>query len=254
MYVLRGGPMGTKPRFSLYVRACARAIQGEARFLFGVLSFIYQVTMHFRMKFIVGTKERMTQIFDENGVAHAATIVRVTPMMVSQVRTTEKDGYEAVQIAAGEQKEHRVGKAMKGHLGGAKKFIKEFRPRASKNETFPEVAKGQELDVTVFEAGDVISVSAISKGKGFQGVVKRHGFAGGRASHGQKHSLREPGSIGIGGIQRVQKGTRMAGRMGGERITVENLQVLQVNKDENLLLVKGAVPGRTGTLVEVRSV
>jgi len=208
----------------------------------------------FRMKFIVGTKERMTQIFDEQGVAHAATILRVTPAIVSQVRNPEKDGYEAVQIAAGEQKEQRLGKAIKGHLGGAKKFIKEFRPRPSKSEVLGEFVKGQELDVSVFEAGDVITVSAISKGKGFQGVVKRHNFAGGRASHGQKHSHREPGSIGIGGIQRVQKGTRMAGRMGGDRITVQNLKVLQVNKDENLLLVKGAVPGRTGTLVEVRSV
>lgn len=208
------------------------------------------------MKFIVGTKERMTQIFDENGVAHAATILRVTPVMVSQVRTSEKDGYEAVQIAAGEQKEHRLGKALKGHLGGAKKFVKEFRPRTGKQETLAQHEKGQELDVSLFEAGDIITVSAISKGKGFQGVVKRHGFAGGRGSHGQKHSHREPGSIGGGGRAggRVAKGMRMAGRMGGERITVENLQVLQVNKSENMLLVKGAVPGRTGTLVEVRSV
>lgn len=206
------------------------------------------------MKFIVGTKERMTQVFDEAGIAHAATVLRVTPATVSQIRNAEKDGYEAVQIAAGDQKEHRLSKATKGHLGGAKKFIKEFRPRASHKEEMGSLEKGQVLDVSVFEAGDVISVSAVSKGKGFQGVVKRHGFHGGPGSHGDKHVLRAPGSIGATGPQRVFKGLRMAGRMGGDRITVENLTVLQVNKEENLLLVKGAVPGRTGTLVEVRSV
>lgn len=206
------------------------------------------------MKFIVGTKERMTQVFDETGVAHAATVLRVTPATISQVRNLEKDGYEAVQIAAGDQKEHRVGKAVKGHLGSAKKFVKEFRPRESHKEALAAVEKGQVLDVSVFEPGDIISVSAVSKGKGFQGVVKRHGFHGGPGSHGDKHVLRAPGSIGATGPQRVFKGMRMAGRMGGERVTVENLTVLQVNKDENMLLVKGAVPGRTGTLVEVRSV
>lgn len=206
------------------------------------------------MKFIVGTKERMTQIFDETGVAHAATVLRVVPATISQVRNVEKDGYEAVQIASGEQKEHRLPKAQKNHLGSAKKFVKEFRPRKSHNEELGAVEKGQTLDVSVFEPGDVISVSAVSKGKGFQGVVKRHGFKGGPGSHGDKHVLRAPGSIGATGPQRVFKGVRMAGRMGGERVTVENLTVLQVNTDENMLLVKGAVPGRTGTLVEVRSV
>jgi large subunit ribosomal protein L3 len=208
----------------------------------------------FYMKFIVGTKERMTQVFDAEGVAHAATILRVMPATVSQVRNLEKDGYEAVQIAAGDQKEHRVSKAAKGHLGGAKKHIKEFRPRASHKEELGTLEKGQTIDVSVFEPGDIITVSAISKGKGFQGVVKRHGFRGGPGSHGDKHMLRAPGSIGATGPQRVFKGLRMAGRMGGDLVTVENLTVLQVNKEENMLLVKGAVPGRTGTLVEVRSV
>ena len=206
------------------------------------------------MKFIVGTKERMTQVFDETGAAHAATVLRVMPATVSQVRNLEKDGYEAVQIASGDQKEHRVSKAARGHLGTAKKHVKEFRPRASHNEALPAFEKGQALDASVFVPGDVISVSAISKGKGFQGVVKRHGFRGGPGSHGDKHVLRAPGSIGATGPQRVFKNMRMAGRMGGERITVENLTVLQVNTEENLLLVKGAVPGRTGTLVEVRGV
>ncbi|NCO61966.1 50S ribosomal protein L3, partial [Candidatus Kaiserbacteria bacterium] len=109
---------------------------------------------------------------------------------------------------------------------------------------------GDELDASVFSTGDMVIVSAVSKGKGFQGVVKRHGFAGGRRSHGNKHSEREPGSIGATGLNRVMKGMRMAGRMGGDRITVKNLTVLQVNAKENLLLIKGAIPGRKGTLVE----
>lgn len=197
----------------------------------------------------------MTQIFDENGSAHPATILRVAPFKVTQIKNAEKDGYEAVQIASFEQKSHRVNKAKTGQLGGAYKYAMEFRPR-TKKESSEGFEKGGEFNASVFEIGDVISVSAISKGKGFQGVVKRHGFKGGRKSHGQKHSLREPGSIGGGGRAggRVIKGMRMAGRMGGDRITVKNLKVLQVNADENILVVRGAVPGRRGTLVEVRSV
>lgn len=205
------------------------------------------------MKFILGTKERMTQIFDAEGNAHPATILKVTPAKVTQVKNSEKDGYEAVQLASGAQKEHRLGKATRTHLGGAYKHVKEFRPRTRRKETIEGIALGDMLDAAVFEAGDMITVSAISKGKGFQGVVKRHGFAGGPKTHGNKHHERAPGSIGAGGMQRVIKGLRMAGRMGGERITVKNLKVLEVNKDENILLVSGAVPGRRGTLVEVRS-
>jgi large subunit ribosomal protein L3 len=205
------------------------------------------------MKFILGTKERMTQVFDAEGVAHPATVLRVSPATVTQVKGADIDGYEAVQVASGAQKEHRVNKAQKGHLGGAFAAVKEFRPRSGKKEAVEGLEKGQVLDASVFEPGDVIAVSAISKGKGFQGVVKRHGFAGGPRTHGNKHHERAPGSIGAGGVQRVFKGTRMAGRMGGDRVTVKNLKVLQVNKEENVLLVSGAVPGRKGTLVEVRS-
>jgi len=204
------------------------------------------------MKFILGTKEGMTQVFDANGVCHPATVLRVTPATVTQVKTSEKDGYTAVQIASGAQKEHRVGKAQKGHAGGAFQNVKEFRPRQNYEESVAGFEKGQTIAADAFAVGDNVVVSAISKGKGFQGVVKRHGFAGGRASHGQKHSHREPGSIGATGFKRVIKGMRMAGRMGGDRITVKNLQVLQVNKEENVLLIKGAIPGRKGTLVEVR--
>ncbi len=205
------------------------------------------------MKFILGTKERMTQVFDTNSVAHPVTVLRVTPVKVTQVKTGEKDGYEAVQIASGAQKAHRVNKAQTGHLGGAFQNVVEFRPRSGVTESTSGFAKDTMFDVSVFKEGDTVVVSAISKGKGFQGVVKRHGFSGGRASHGNKDMLRAPGSIGATGPQRVFKGLRMAGRMGGDRITVKNLKVIAVNAEENILLVSGAVPGRRGTLVEVRS-
>ncbi len=206
------------------------------------------------MKFILGTKAGMTQVFDEKGVCTPATILKVAPAKISQVKTKETDGYAAVQVASGSQKEHRVAKAQKGHFGAGVQFAREFRPRTGTVETTEGVAKDTALDAAVFTPGDTIMVSAISKGKGFQGVVKRHGFRGGSRTHGQKHSEREPGSIGQTGLMRVTKGTRMAGRMGGDTITVKNLKVLQVNTAENLLLVSGAVPGRKGTLVEVRGI
>lgn len=203
------------------------------------------------MKFILGTKTGMTQVFDKDGVCRAATVLKASPVTVSQVRTKEKDGYAAVQLASGEQKEHRVAKAQKGHFGSTVALAREFRPGFEMETDIDGLEKGAVVDVSAFAPGDTISVSAISKGKGFQGVVKRHGFHGGRRSHGQKHSEREPGSIGSGGNQRVLKGTRMGGRMGGDRITIKNLTVLQVNEKENLLVISGAVPGRKGTVVEV---
>lgn len=203
------------------------------------------------MKFIVGEKTGMTQVFDAEGVCRAATVLKVSPATVSHVKTVESDGYAAVQIASGEQKEHRVNKASKGHFGAAVAGAREFRPRGGEEAKLEGLEKGATLNVTVFEPGDDITVSAVSKGKGFQGVVKRHGFAGGRRTHGQKHSEREPGSIGQTGINRVLKGMRMAGRMGGDTVTVKGLKVLQVNEEKNLLVVSGAVPGRKGTLVEV---
>lgn len=206
------------------------------------------------MKFIVGVKDGMTQVFDDNGTCLAATVLRVAPTKISQVKTEAIDGYAAVQLAVGTQKEHRVAKAQKGHFGGGFKLAREFRPAPDQVAALAALEKNAPLSVALFAPGDVVSVSAISKGKGFQGVVKRHGFSGGRRSHGQKHSEREPGSIGGGGRAggRVIKGMRMAGRMGGDTITVKNLKVLQVNVEENVILVSGAVPGRKGTFVEVR--
>ncbi len=204
------------------------------------------------MKFIVGTKDRMTQVFDASGVCHPATILRVEPATVTKIKTVESDGYNAIQLASGSQKDHRIAKAQKGQFNGAA-LVREYRPKATYGETIDGVALGTTIDAGIFAPGDTVTVSALSKGKGFQGVVKRHGFAGGRRSHGQKHSEREPGSIGSTGFGRVIKGLRMAGRMGGDRITVKNLTILQVNPAENLILVKGAIPGRPGSLVEVRA-
>ncbi len=196
----------------------------------------------------------MTQVFSKDGVMQAGTILRVMPHTVTQMRVQGTDGYEAVQIATVETKKQRLNKADLGHRGGALKHVLEFRPRKSLNETVEGFEKGQSFDASAFSVGDTIAVSAISKGKGFQGVVKRYNFRGGPGSHGMKNTLRTPGSIGATGPQRVFKGTRMAGRMGSDRVTVKNLTVLAVDAKENVLLVSGAVPGRRGTLVEVRSI
>ena len=199
------------------------------------------------MKFILGTKQNMTQVFDGEGNVHPATIISAGPVSVTALKTTEKDGYAATQIGYGTKKEKNINKAQK-KLGNFR-HVREFKS----DETF---TVGDTIDVSVFKEGDIIAVSAVSKGKGFQGVVKRHGFAGGRRTHGQKHSEREPGSIGGGGRAggRVVKGLRMAGRMGSDRVTVKNLTVLQVHPEDNTLVVRGAVPGHRGTLVEIRSV
>lgn len=203
------------------------------------------------MKFIIGTKAGMTQVFDEKGVCRAVTVLKVEPAKISQVKNVEKDGYSAVQLATGSKNDHRLNKAAKGHFGTGAQLVKEFRPRAGAEASIASLAKDAVVDASLFTPGDMVAVTAISKGKGFQGVVKRHGFRGGSRTHGQKHSEREPGSIGATGFMRVVKGTRMAGRMGSDTVTVKNLKVVQVNTAENLLLVAGAVPGRKGTLVEV---
>jgi large subunit ribosomal protein L3 len=203
------------------------------------------------MKFIVGTKDRMTQVFAADGTCHPATILRVAPATVARIKSAETDGYTAVQLASGAQKSHRIAKAQHSQFNGAR-IVREYRPNPVYHESIDGVAVGDTFDASAFTPGEVVTVSAISKGKGFQGVVKRHGFGGGRRSHGQKHSEREPGSIGATGVKRVLKGMRMAGRMGGDRITVKNLVVLQVNPAEQIMLIKGAIPGRKGTVVEIR--
>jgi large subunit ribosomal protein L3 len=202
------------------------------------------------MKYILATKQEMTQYFDEEGRVYPATLLIAGPIIVTQLKNKEKDGYSAVQVGFGENK--KANKALSGHAKGkeAPRFMKEYRITKEGEETPKE---GDTYNVSVFQEGDVVRVAGISKGRGFQGVVKRHGFHGGPRSHGQKHSEREPGSIGATGPQRVFKGTRMGGRMGGERVTVKNLKVLAIDKKNNIMLVSGAVPGRRGTLIEVSS-
>ncbi|MBN2093839.1 MAG: 50S ribosomal protein L3 [Candidatus Zambryskibacteria bacterium] len=201
------------------------------------------------MKFLLAKKVNMTQIFGEDNRVTPVTVLNVEPNVVSFIKTNEKDGYNAVQVAFGYRKENKISKPLKGHLGELKPAVlKEFRVENI------EFKKNEKILADIFEIGDTVAVSAISKAKGFQGVVKRHGFHGGPRTHGQKHSEREPGSIGVGGVQRVLKGTRMAGRMGGKRITVKNLKVVGIDMENNNLLVSGAIPGRRGTLVEVKNV
>ena len=202
------------------------------------------------MKFILGTKKNMTEYFAEDGKMHAATIVAIEPVVVTQIKNMEKDGYTAVQVGYGVRKEKNVTKALKGHFGDNGLFMSTREFRVSLDEA-GKMNSGDKLTSEVFAAGDVVTVSGISKAKGFQGVIKRHNFKGGPRSHGQKHSERAPGSIGGGLRNRVPKGMRMGGRMGGERITVSNLKVLAVDAETNTLLISGAVPGRRGTMLEI---
>src|SRR3989344_5707388 len=201
------------------------------------------------MKFIIGKKQDMIQFFDDKGQSFPATILSVSPAVVTKVKTKKKSGYGAFQIEITAKKK-RISKSEKGHLKGlsALKPLKEFR---LKGDTPSGFSRGDTFDVTIFKEGDTVAITGVSKGKGFQGVVKRHKFAGGPRTHGQKHSEREPGSIGGGLRTHVPKGMRMAGRMGGDRITQKNLKVVFVDKENNIMLVKGAIAGKRGSLVEI---
>jgi large subunit ribosomal protein L3 len=211
------------------------------------------------MKFILGKKQHMMQCFRDDGKVVPTTVISAGPLVVTQVKAPDTDGYTAIQVAYDEQKASRATKAHLGHVksarnakgvtadtdgGNAYKHLREFRD-------IEDIAVGDTITVALFSKGDIVSVSGVSKGKGFQGVVKRHGFHGGPRSHGQKHSEREPGSIGGGLRNKVPKGMRMAGRTGGDRITVKNLEIVGVDTENNQILVKGAIPGRRGTLVEI---
>jgi large subunit ribosomal protein L3 len=205
--------------------------------------------MKFSNKFLLGTKVNMTQIFDEAGLVHPVTVLKAGPMTVTQVKTVATDGYNAVQVGFGTRGAKNINKAQQGHTkDGNFMYMREFR-----TEGEPTQKVGDAIELSSFAKGDVVTVSGISKGKGFQGGVKRHGFKGGPRSHGQKHSEREPGSIGGGGRDggRVAKGKRMAGRMGGDRITTKGLTVISVSPETGEIFIRGSVPGRRGTLVEV---
>lgn len=202
--------------------------------------------MHMK-KFLIGTKVGMTQVFDDAGVVHPVTLVSAPAVTVTQVKTIENDGYTAVQVGYGIQKEHRVNRAQK-KKGNFRGFV-EFRVADP-----AQFEVGKTIDTSVFAVGDVVQVSGTTKGKGFQGVVKRHGFAGGPRSHGQKHSEREAGSIGGGPGRaggRVVKGMRMAGRMGSDRVTTINLHVVKIDSEKGEIYIEGAIPGRKGSVVEI---
>lgn len=203
------------------------------------------------MKFILGEKQHMTQVFDETGRVHPVTVVKTAPVVVTQIKTLETDGYDAVQVGYGDQKESRLGKALLGHMKKAGKAFRSLKENRVTEDAI-DVALGDTIDLSVFAVGDSVTAVATSKGKGFQGVVKRHGFAGGPRTHGQKHNERSPGSIGAGGVQKVRKGKRMAGRMGSDRVTLKGVKIVHINQETGELFLRGAIPGRRGTLVEIR--
>jgi len=200
------------------------------------------------IKGILGRKVGMTQLFTKNGTVEVVTAIEAGPCTVTQIKTVANEGYDAVQLGFGEAK--RLNAPEKGHLGklGLFKLLREFRV-----DEAPNVEVGHRVDVTLFQPGDLVDVSGLSKGKGFAGVVKRHHFAGGPKTHGQSDRHRAPGAIGSGTTPgRILKGLRMAGHMGNHRVTVKCLEVVKADPDRNLLLLKGAVPGAKNGLLEIR--
>lgn len=201
------------------------------------------------MKGLLGKKIGMTQIFDDSGTVVPVTIVEAGPCFVTQKKTEEEDGYNAIQLGFGEARKNGVNKPMAGHLkkSGVSpiKYLREFH--VSDPGDYEE---GQQIDVSIFKVGDKVDVTGTSKGKGFAGTVKRHGFGGGPKTHGQSDRWRAPGSVGAGSTPgRVLKGKRMPGRMGNKRVTVQNLKVALVDPDKNLLGIKGAIPGGKNGLI-----
>ncbi|MDQ5932257.1 MAG: 50S ribosomal protein L3 [Candidatus Saccharimonadales bacterium] len=200
------------------------------------------------MKALLGTKIGMTQILSEDGTATPVTLIQAGPVTVTQVKSLEKDGYNAVQVAFGSGK--NLSKAVAGHVKSSKtspKYIREFRVE----ELTDDLTIGSQIDVSAFALGDHVSATGTSKGKGFAGTVKRHNFNTSKSTHGGNGNVRKPGSIGSMYPQKVFKGKRMAGRMGGERVTVKNLEVAYLDAENNLIGLKGAVPGPRKSLIIV---
>ncbi len=198
------------------------------------------------MKFILGHKLEMSQLFDEKGNVVPVTLISAGPCVVLQKKTKDKEGYDALQIGFVKiEKKSKIKKTMKG------KEYRHIREFTINNSQFTKNV-GDQVDVGEFQEGDVVTVIGTSKGKGFQGAVKRHGFHGRNATHGAKHEARTVGSIGQRFPQHTIKGRRMPGRMGFDRVTVKNLKIAKIDKENNLIAVKGAVPGHRGTLLEIR--
>ena len=201
------------------------------------------------INFLIGRKMGMTRVFDDIGSDYPVTILEAGPCSVTQIKTAEKDGYTSVQLGFQNKSDRHLNKAEKGHFEKAgvpiKKFVKEFA-----SDKLEDVEPGQEVPADIFETGDFVSVSGVSKGKGFAGHMKRHGFSGGRRSHGKNSVMRKAGSVGAGtDPSRIWPGSRMAGRMGNTQVSVINLEVARVEKDNNLIFIKGAVPGARNGIV-----
>jgi large subunit ribosomal protein L3 len=194
------------------------------------------------MKFILGSKIKMSQIFDEKGNQVPVTLVNAGPNRIVQIKTLEKDGYESIQVGFEEREVKKVKKPLQHKPF---RYLREFKGNINEYEL------GQDILVSIFEVGEKLKVSGIAKGKGFQGGVKRWGFRGSPASHGHP-AQRKIGSIGWSMLGRVIKGKKMPGRMGGKRITVKNLEIIKIDTENNILIIKGAIPGRKGTLLEIR--
>jgi large subunit ribosomal protein L3 len=199
------------------------------------------------MPFIIGRKIEMTQLFKENGTVVPVTLVRVTPNVVTQVRTTEKDGYTAVQV--GTEPAKKLKKAQQGHLADLPdvRTLREFRVKDT------DLSRGDAIDISSFETGMKVDVTGFSKGRGFTGVMKRHNFKGGQATHGNKDQQRMPGSVASHPQGKVIKGQKMAGRMGNDRVTVKNLEIASVDSNEQTIAIKGAIPGARGGLIMIKS-
>lgn len=205
------------------------------------------IKYYFDMKFILGKKMAMSQKFKADGQVVPVTVVKAGPCFISQIKNADKDGYQSMQI--GFETKKKINKPLKGHLKNLDqaKYLREFRLEGEKNE----FQKGQQITAAIFEPGEKVDVVAVSKGKGFQGVVKRHGFAGAPKTHGNKDQLRHGGSIGAQRPQHVLKNKKMAGRMGGDQVTVKNLEIIEVDAVNNMIYVKGAIPGSRNTLVRL---
>ncbi|PIR89934.1 50S ribosomal protein L3 [bacterium (Candidatus Gribaldobacteria) CG07_land_8_20_14_0_80_33_18] len=197
------------------------------------------------MKFILGKKIEMTQLFNEKGKVKPVTLIEAGPCFITQIKTKEKDGYETIQIGF-EKKKKGIKKTEKEK---EYKYLKEFRILDSSSEMRKV---GDKIDISIFKEGEKVKISGISKGKGFAGAVKKWGFSGRNASHGAKHEERTLGSVGSTDPERVFKGKKMPGRMGGERTTIKNLEIVKIDPENNLIAIKGAIPGRKGTLLEIK--
>ena len=203
------------------------------------------------INFLIGRKMGMTRIFDDMGSDYPVTIIEAGPCSITQIKTTEKDGYSAVQIGFQNKKDHLANKAELGHFNKAKVPVKNILKEIA-IDNLDGVNVGQDFGVNIFEKGDFVTITGTSKGKGFAGHMKRHGFSGGRRSHGKNSVMRKAGSVGAGTSPgRVWAGTRMAGRMGNDQVSTKNLKVIRIENNNNLLFVRGAIPGSKQGIVYI---